>query len=62
MACYLYKCKECEQTFEISCSWSTLLTMYKRCPHCGSEYVARKYTPVIAMYKGKGFYNTDKQE
>ena len=56
MPAYDYKCKACDEVFEINRSHSdeTLVT----CPTCKGD-TRRVFTPVGVVFKGSGFYNTD---
>ena len=55
---YTYKCKECEKHFQINKRMSD--PPPSKCPMCDSEDIHRVYDVPSIVYKGSGFYNTDK--
>ena len=60
---YVYQCKKCKRDFEIIADFSTILSIKKECPHCGSKKTIRKFVPIDFILKGKDFYkNEDKKE
>jgi len=62
MATYDYKCKVCDTMFSMTGSYSTLVGCHPVCPCCQSENVNKIYGNINVIYKGKGFYNTDKDK
>jgi putative FmdB family regulatory protein len=56
MAIYIYKCIQCG-TVELNRSVYDVST--PACPQCNSENIARQYSNVGVVFKGKGFYRTD---
>jgi len=56
---YLFQCQNCQTIFEISASFSTVITLHPNCPECKSNNTKRKYLAPQIVYKGKGFYKTD---
>jgi putative FmdB family regulatory protein len=56
MPAYDYKCKTCDEVFEIKRSSSDDAPV--ACPLCHSE-ARRVFSPVGVVFKGSGFHNTD---
>lgn len=56
MPTYIYKCKECDETFEVS-QKITDPAEYE-CTKCGGES-NRVFQPAGLIFKGSGFYKTD---
>lgn len=57
MPSYDYHCPACDKQHLVVRSISDDKDQY--CPDCGFK-MARKYTAVPAVFKGEGFYTTDK--
>jgi putative FmdB family regulatory protein len=58
MPVYTYKCKNCEQRFEVRQRFSD--EPVKDCPHCHvNGDVRRVISQVGLVFKGSGFYVTD---
>jgi len=57
MPTYEYKCKQCGNLFELFQSMSA--EPVKVCPKCGGEVVRLIGAGAGAIFKGKGFYQTD---
>lgn len=56
MPTYGYKCRECNQEFEVFQKMSD--DPVTECPTCGGP-VKRVFHPVGIIFKGSGFYTTD---
>ena len=52
---YEYKCKKCNETFDVIHGINETL---KTCSSCGGE-LRRVFHPVGVIFKGSGFYTTD---
>ena len=57
MPSYRYKCQDCGHKFEKE--QHMLDTPIKICPACGGELIRVIQLPNV-IYRGTGFYNTDK--
>lgn len=55
MPTYEYKCKQCDNQFEL---WQEVGADAPPCPECGAE-VQKVFHPVRTIFKGSGFYITD---
>jgi len=62
MAEYDYICRDCGERWIISSSPKNIFGMRKFCPQCYSENVRRVFKPLSVIYKGSGFYSTDKDK
>lgn len=63
MPAYDYRCENCHTIFLVKASFTTLEKHKEEivCPNCGSENVTRLVNKgVNVIYKGEGFYTTDK--
>jgi putative FmdB family regulatory protein len=60
MPTYEYECKKCSYRFEVFQSMSE--EPIKKCPECGKEVRRLVSGGVGVIFKGSGFYVTDKQE
>lgn len=58
MPVYQYQCKNCGLVFEEHQSFSD--APLKTCPSCGEDQLRKKYGNVGVVFKGSGFYSTDK--
>jgi len=58
MPTYEYECKSCSHTFEVFQSMSD--PPLKDCPECGSEVRRLIFGGSGVIFKGSGFYVTDK--
>ena len=58
MPTYEYECKSCSHTFEVFQSMSD--PPLKNCPECGSEVRRLIFGGSGVIFKGSGFYVTDK--
>jgi putative FmdB family regulatory protein len=60
---YEYICKDCGHEFSLAMSFEEY-DKYKfdslMCGNCGKTHVERNYKPLGTIYKGTGFYTTDK--
>jgi putative FmdB family regulatory protein len=59
MPTYGYKCRECDQEFEVFRKISD--GPVEACPECGGS-VSRVFHPVGIIFKGSGFYSTDNKK
>ncbi|MDR2576316.1 MAG: zinc ribbon domain-containing protein [Treponema sp.] len=59
MPTYEYECKKCSYRFEVFQSMSD--EPVKKCPECGKEVRRLVSGGVGVIFKGSGFYVTDKQ-
>ncbi|MBC8548274.1 MAG: zinc ribbon domain-containing protein [Candidatus Brocadiales bacterium] len=60
MPLYQYKRKTCDNIFE---RYRVIEDRHLvSCPRCASRAVSKLYSPVNVLYRGKGFYSTDKKE
>ena len=59
MARYSYHCTHCDNTFEIERPMSLKIEA-PQCPKCGHE-TERVYNTSTIVFKGSGFYNTDRK-
>ena len=59
---YVYQCKKCKRNFEIVADFTTILLLKKKCPHCGSKKVGRKFVPINFILKGKDFYKNNQED
>jgi putative FmdB family regulatory protein len=59
MPTYEYQCKSCGHTFETFQSMSD--APLKTCPECGKEIRRLINGGTGVIFKGSGFYNTDKK-
>lgn len=57
MPTYTFLCKKCETIFEIDHGFDE--PHPDECPRCGGP-IERKFDPFAVLYKGSGFYTTDK--
>lgn len=62
MGVYEFKCLDCQKVFSISVDYKTLLNLKSYCPDCNSDRVNRIFIDIPVIFKGKGFYTTDKKE
>jgi len=60
MPTYEYECKKCAHRFEVFQSMSD--EPIKKCPECGKEVRRLVSGGAGVIFKGSGFYVTDKQE
>jgi len=60
MPTYEYECKKCRRRFEVFQSMSD--EPIKKCPECGKEVRRLVSGGAGVIFKGSGFYVTDKQE
>jgi putative FmdB family regulatory protein len=60
MPTYEYQCKTCSHTFEVFQSMSD--PPLKNCPECGSEVRRLIFGGSGVIFKGSGFYVTDKSK
>ncbi len=58
MPTYEYECKSCSHTFEVFQSMSD--QPLKECPKCGNEVRRLIFGGAGVIFKGSGFYVTDK--
>lgn len=55
---YEYKCKDCDESFEVVHGINETV---ESCGSCGGE-VRRVFHPVSIVFKGSGFYATDSRK
>jgi len=55
---YEYKCKKCDESFEVTHGINDTV---EKCEKCGGE-VRRVFHPVGIVFKGSGFYATDSRK
>jgi len=60
MPTYEYECKKCSHRFEVFQSMSD--EPIKKCPECGKEVRRLVSGGAGVIFKGSGFYVTDKQK
>jgi len=60
MPTYEYECKSCSHSFEVFQSMSD--SPLKTCPECGSEVRRLIFGGAGVIFKGSGFYVTDKNK
>ena len=60
MATYEYVCKKCKSYFCVSGTFETLFGLIPQCPNCKSKQTKKIISLPNVIYKGKGFYRTDK--
>ena len=58
MPVYVYQCKNCGHAFEKSQSFSE--DALRTCPQCGEDTLRKRFYTVGVVFKGSGFYSTDK--
>lgn len=58
---YDYYCKDCETNFEKLVPLSDDRDNVA-CLNCGSKKTKRRYSAIRVIYKGEGFYSTDKDK
>jgi putative FmdB family regulatory protein len=46
MAVYEYKCKRCEEEFEIQASMGDYEDLFPVCPKCGGQNLVRRWTGI----------------
>lgn len=63
---YDYRCLECETVYEVEVITTSTLEGRRRvspkCPNCGKRKSKKIFLPTRVIYKGKGFYHTDKED
>jgi putative FmdB family regulatory protein len=59
MPTYDYKCSTCEQAVTIVARIDQTVTP-PGCAKCAAV-MKRKFWPIVAQFKGSGFYSTDKE-
>ena len=57
MPTYEYKCTQCENQFDL---WQSVGEAPPACPQCESS-TKKVFRPVSVIFKGSGFYVTDKR-
>lgn len=60
MPLYIYRCNNCNYTFEASQRMSD--SPLRECPSCGLEELRRVINSVGVVFKGPGFYVTDSRK
>ena len=58
MPVYVYQCKNCGHAFEKRQSFSE--DALRTCPQCGEDTRRKRFNTVGVVFKGSGFYSTDK--
>ena len=58
MLVYVYQCKNCGHAFEKRQSFSE--DALRTCPQCGEDTLRKRFNTVGVVFKGSGFYSTDK--
>jgi len=59
MPTYTYMCRECDTPFDIQ--KSMLAPDPEACPACGKSNLYQKVYPPVIIFRGSGFYSTDKK-
>ena len=63
---YDYRCEKCEKEFEVEVVATNRLegrrSVSPKCPHCKSRKVKKLIRPAGIVFKGSGFYKTDKEK
>jgi putative FmdB family regulatory protein len=66
MPSYDYRCENCHITFLVTASYESTLTQLEEeiaCPDCGSYNVKKLVNKGVGViFKGEGFYNTDRDK
>jgi putative FmdB family regulatory protein len=60
MPLYDYRCRNCSKVTEVRHGFRE--TFDGTCPDCGSDQLARVFTPAGIVFKGSGFYLTDSRK
>jgi putative FmdB family regulatory protein len=55
MPVYLFKCKDCDETFEIVGGFESPFISGMTCPVCKSKNIQRKFTVPVIHFHGDGF-------
>ena len=58
MPVYVYQCKNGGHAFEKRQSFSE--DALRTCPQCGEDTLRKRFNTVGVVFKGSGFYSTDK--
>ena len=61
MPTYVYQCNLCDKRVEVKRSYYLGDVIEPKCDRCGIDMM-RVYEAPAVVYKGKGFYSTDKRE
>ena len=61
MATYEYVCNKCKSRFAVSGTFETLFGLKPQCPACKGKNTQKLISLPNVIYKGKGFYKTDKK-
>lgn len=59
MPVYTYQCENCQHQFEKRQSFNE--ETLKVCPNCRKHRLRKVYSPAGVVFKGSGFYVTDKR-
>lgn len=59
MPVYTYRCENCSHQFDRHQGFSD--APIKVCPNCGNHTLHKVYRPTGVVFKGSGFYITDKK-
>lgn len=60
MPMYEFICEKCKTNFDVKLTIANFIAVKIFCPKCGSDKLKRIWSVPFVTYKGKGFYNTDK--
>jgi len=60
MPTYEFVCEKCKEEFDIKLTIENLTAIKVLCPKCGNSNLKRVWNIPFIHYRGKGFYNTDK--
>ena len=63
---YDYRCVECNTEYEVEVITTSTLegrrNVSPKCPNCGKKKSRKIIRPTRVIFKGKGFYQTDKAD
>jgi len=62
MPTYIYKCQDCGKVTEKAGSYSEMLNYRAVCLYCRSRNMRKVINKPEIIYKGSGFYSTDKNK
>ena len=62
---YDYRCNKCKAEFEVEVITTSALEgrrrVSRKCPKCGKKDAKKLIRPTRIIFKGTGFYKTDKE-
>ena len=62
MPLYQYKCMNCKNIFGIRKKYTERIPKNPMCPRCSNYNTSRIIEKINVIYKGEGFYTTDKEK